>query len=786
MAKTKGPANPARQPCTQPNPPSAAALIICRNKHWRYISSFHGPWLQLPPEILESLAHSNYHAPRPHPIDPAVFYDLVKIRKAVDEATNLAVRATSGLTSAALSSQANAANGILGSAAQLGLGYVGGGQNAKLSRERKYRMRELATQKLSHAYRLDEIAASVATMQSASTLEDVAHLVLQRSGADVDAKYVHFFHEKIPSRMMAEYTPLDPLSEIISDRPNDASPLRTRALARLFKEDYTGAARDLTDGLAVARYMQQQHRVGKDQLILAKTAREEAEARRANPRDWRDQLVKEEDQPSSLETQLLFHRAGVYFTMACQHVRDALAGLKAFEAQRKAQKDALEPGAEPPPLSFEEKEAHRNRLENRKLVKTYAKRALRDYIAFLSHFDYTPGLDPTIAENFLNKVNDAANGARSSRSSYQQRVQELTGAASEMNGETSNALIPRQRETERNANGHGTWSLPPPEVHQVSALFSSTPPASLPPYPPPPHARPASNNPAINAFAESQEAITYHPLLTDALHSLLLCHALVQTPPTELRRHAHNVARVARVCDGHPIFLAARSPARTDWLEVLRRAGNWIELGQSWEQLCRPAPLPGASGNSSASSNSGSSSSSSTELLRPRNVSAGSSAKEPEAQRRERRRHEAILEALADERVIDEESFQRALKARERRDREDEEQGDATAAAAAAALTAHLELEQEGQQRQQPEPKRWTEGDGKEYPVSTERAEAIARWVREAPLSTGEGTKKRRGKKGGRKKEGAKSEINEGARALEGLDIRGQVEDEGVSGEISE
>lgn len=66
-------------------------------------------------------------SPRPHPIDPAVFYDLVKIRKAVDEATNLAVRATSGLTSAALSNSLNAGNGMMGGAAALGLGYGGGG-----------------------------------------------------------------------------------------------------------------------------------------------------------------------------------------------------------------------------------------------------------------------------------------------------------------------------------------------------------------------------------------------------------------------------------------------------------------------------------------------------------------------------------------------------------------------------------------------------------------------------------------------------------------------------------
>jgi len=153
----------------------------------------------LPPEVLESLANNNYNLPRPRPIDPAVFFDLLKIRQLVDDATNLAVRAASGVTSSSLNNSMNAGNGLLGNGgAALGLG-IGSGGNAKLSRERKHRMREQATQKLSKAYHLDEIACSVATMQSASTLEDVAQLVLQRNPLDADAKYVHFFHEKIPS-----------------------------------------------------------------------------------------------------------------------------------------------------------------------------------------------------------------------------------------------------------------------------------------------------------------------------------------------------------------------------------------------------------------------------------------------------------------------------------------------------------------------------------------------------------------------------------------------------------
>ena len=749
------------------------------SRHWRYISSFHGPWLQLPPEVLESLAHSNYFSPRPHPIDPAVFYDLVKIRRAVDEATNLAVRATSGLTSSALSSSLNAGNGMLGGAAALGIGYGGGGGNAKLSRERKHRMRELATQKLSQAYHLDEIAASVATMQSASTLEDVAQLVLQRSATDIDAKYVHFFHEKIPSRMMAQCTPLDVLNEIIAERPNDGSPLRTRALTRIFKEDYANAARDLTEGLAICRFMIAQHRAGKDQLVLARTMKGQY------GRDWRSEMkVEEEDQPNSLESQLLFHRAGAYFTIACQHIDAALDGLKEAEQANQKMNGSLNlEGDEPPLLNAAEKEAHHRRLEARKVVKTNAKRALRDYIAFLSHFDYTPGLVSEIAEEFLRRVNSAANGYNNKpvKSSGTPRLLDLPSSPS---SPVSDALVPH-RKPSPNYSDRSSWpQLPPPEIYQVSQLFSSTPPASLPPYPNSNGASFTSSTPssiqqsaasaAASAFADSHEAITYHPLLTDALHSLLLCHALLQTSPKELLRHAHNAARLARVCDGYPIFLAARSPARADWIEVLRRAGNWIQLQQSWETLCRPAPLPGH-GNSSSSHPS-------NELSKMGAGSAPSAPKpETEAQKRERQKHEAILEALADERVVDEESFQRAVRARERRAREDEE-AETKLNRAAGTTTNGVSATSSTMTPTSPAPapKRWAQEDGKEYPISTERAEAISRWVKEAPFTV-EGGKKGKGKGKGSTK-GKKASLKDDDTGLEGSVGALSVEDLGDDG----
>jgi hypothetical protein len=603
-------------------------------------------------------------------------------------------------------------------------------------------MRELATQKLSQAYHLDEIAASVATMQSASTLEDVAQLVLQRSATDIDAKYVHFFHEKIPSRMMAQCTPLDVLNEIISERPSDGSPLRTRALTRIFKEDYVAAAQDLTEGLRLCRYSMAQHRAGKDQLVLARTMKEQY------GRDWRSEVkVEEADQPKSLETQLLFHRAGIFLTIACQYVDEALDGLKDAEAAQKERVAGLAKGEEPPPLSAAEKDGYRRRLEARKQVKTNARRALKDYTALLDHFDYTPGLSSTVAEEFLRQVNSTTNGYTSPGKKHNKGpgTPRLLDSPNSPSSPVSDALVPHRKPNQH--YDRSNWpQLPPPEIYQVSQLFSSITPSSLPPYPNPNDLSltnslpPSAANTATSAFADSHEAITYHPLITDALHSLLLCHALLQTPPTELRRHAHNAARLARVCDGYPIFLAARSPARADWIEVLRRAGNWVQLSQSWESLCRPAPLPGHNaGNGSELAKAG--------------LSTNQPKPETEAQKRERQKHEAILDALADERVVDEESFQRAVRARERRAREDEEalkhphmHASSAAASSTSAASQSSTSATSAPNSPVPPPKRWAQEDGKEYPISTERAEAISRWVREAPLVV-EGGKKGKGKK---------------------------------------
>lgn len=608
-------------------------------------------------------------------------------------------------------------------------------------------MREHATQKLSHAYHLDEIAASVATMQSASALEDVAKFVLQRNENDADAKYVHFFHEKIPSRSLAECTSLEPLNEVIRQTPTEGAPYRTRALTRIFKEDFVGATKDLTEALSVCRLYNAQHQLKNDQteLIIARDAA-------ALSREYRaDAKVEEKDQPSSLECQLLFHRAGTYLTLACDHIAPALHGLVPASEVPATAIDGEE--GQSPELSPAAKEACNAATEARKLVRTYAKRALRDYTSFLSHFDYTPGLPAEVTEAFLQKVNVAANGY--SKRSRGERLLDITDHTYRPRN-SSNALILQGGSDEDESNKenlHGSTklssSLPGSRVHPLNTLFAAVPPAGLPPYPvqsaalvtaKDSRALPTSNHSDIS------EAITYHPLLTDALHSLLLCHCLIQTSPKEHLRHAHMVARLARICDGYPIFLAARSPARADWIEVVRRANNWLGLGESWEVLCEPAPLP------------------------------GQKEKKPETaeERRERNKREAIRDALADDRVHDEESFRASVRAREMRAAREEEEEQRREYLRTKPHVVDGEASAPNENENGSSPKRWAQEDGKEYPISTERADAIAMWIREAPApgGGGEARAKKTGKKGKlRKQPSDLSATNELERSVDSLTI---------------
>lgn len=779
-SSSSGPKPRSRISHAAPTTAISPSLVICRNKHWRHISAYHGPWLQMPFELLETLANINYNTPAPRPIDAASFFDLVKVRRLVDEATNLAVRAASDIASPTLTNVNGGFPSISSAMGSHGLGAppVHGG---KLSRERKFRMREQASQKLGRAYRLDEIACSVATMQGASPLEDVGSLVLQRSPKDSDAKYVHFFHEKIPSRKMAESTSLQPLTDIIEGRPTEPEVLRTRATVRIFKEDFDGAIFDLTHALSISQFIRRSHGPNQEEMQVGETQR----TARRRPHDI---ILSEKDQPSSFEAQLYFQRASVYLTMATEHVLDSIPtppSNQVNEQSMASEADDGDAGAEASGKSSPEpnKEGARKQAESRKLVKTFAKRAIKDFLSFISHFDYSPNLPAKAAKEFNDRVNLVAHGMRSSRA------------------------IDSSSWTESHT------------VYPLSDLFRSVPPPDLPPYPSQAvvkkHDSYQSPKELLSTKAAAVcECVTYHPLLADALHSLLLAHCLAQTSTKEIQRHAYMVARLIRLADGYPIFQANRSPARADWAEVIHRTENWLSLSSSWDTLCSPAPLPiyddepccghhtcihSHNQAQTAVISAGRAASAAAALI---NGMSSDAAGEEEKRRRELIREQAILDALDDERVTDEASFRAAIEAHEKRAQRNDaalsskpsngtnttpkpSPGTSISPNGPDALNGtngtngtdkpmHVWVAEdlkEDATATDISSHRWSADDGRDYPLMTDRASAIARWVQEAPVVTGTAKRKKRTKKTGAAGEGANTRVDEAGEGLEKLEI---------------
>ncbi len=135
---------------------------------------------------LPPLPLSKPGQPTPPQIDPGVFHSLRNIRCLIDEASELSVRASSGLSSAELGSL-RSNSGLNAStwatANSLGINPLGGmngsGRNVAMSAMRIHRLRALAVQKLAQAYKIDEIASSVMVMQGGSVFDDIAERVLR-------------------------------------------------------------------------------------------------------------------------------------------------------------------------------------------------------------------------------------------------------------------------------------------------------------------------------------------------------------------------------------------------------------------------------------------------------------------------------------------------------------------------------------------------------------------------------------------------------------------------------
>ncbi|KJA28368.1 hypothetical protein HYPSUDRAFT_177379 [Hypholoma sublateritium FD-334 SS-4] len=608
--------DPARKATTKEDEARPPVLCISRNKHWRYISSYHGPWLQLPVELLDSLLTLNldpttltgleprssslilspnlpftrqrergFHSlnnfsppdsPRnafgslplpplfpppksgkitPPPIDPGVFRSVRNIRGLIDEAAELSVRASSGLSATELSSMRSGSSlhgNPWATAQSLGLSplgnHNGGGRNVSMSPIRIHRLRALAVQKLAQAYKTDEIASSVMVMQGGSVFDDLAERVLRVDPNDVDAKYVHFFHEKIPSRrQLAESTTTAVLDDLIAAHPQCLEYYRTRGIVHCFREEFFLATKDFTYALKEARAIR------KAKFIHHKTNphneprnSKNGKCRKAgssahttgqapfngtsameNGTDGSDgepfpkHPSVSDDAPEPIEPQLLFLRGATYLQQAVHMIETSVLKLEGvckpppadvaevrLSYIENGRFGGVEVGNPDGPLGAYNGEkllAYSGVLgENayRDYVTQLLKKALRDHEKFISHFAS------------LDSSNVMSDGDLAYQMEYAFYLSESMRPGSHTN-------------------------MPPP----------------------------LQNTPA--AFA------TYHPLLVESYFSILICQLMLADfaalIPTFIR-----TAFVVDGLEGYPIFLPPRSMAQAEFIEVLERlAGGW-------------------------------------------------------------------------------------------------------------------------------------------------------------------------------------------------------------------
>jgi hypothetical protein len=109
----------------------------------------------------------------------------------------------------------------------------------------------------------------------------------------------------------------------------------------------------------------------------------------------------------------------------------------------------------------------------------------------------------------------------------------------------------------------------PYQVYTLNRLFAPSAVKDLPPFVQCRH--PDGETSQRGVRLKQTEYVTFHPLLVESLHMLLLAHALAQTPQKELIRYALMVARIMRLVVHNPLFKSAsrRSSARRNWIAVL-------------------------------------------------------------------------------------------------------------------------------------------------------------------------------------------------------------------------
>lgn len=406
-------------------------------------------------------------------------------------------------------------------------------------------------------------------MQGATGLDDIAQRVLKQDPSNLDAQYVHFFHEKIPSRTLAVSTDTSVLDQLIAHDSNRLEFYRTRAIIHGFKQDFPASILDFTRALTLAKAVRKakehQHEVatnggggrgrkkgrGGKSSSKGKTSRPVAydsdstdSPSTSASTPARDEEIGKEP-GDDLERQMLFHRGMANFAFACKLVEETVLDIEGV----------------PKPAGGLSNEGGELTLRNVGIV-------LKDEAAGLY------GSAPT---------------------SKQAQYRSILGDST-LKDKVTTLLRKSLRDHERFLSYFGVFEAPAGSALEEDKRYDSPRSTDRPlvfrgrrli------HHRSLSNRshhtdprrPEVrNGQLKPQPALltTYHPLLIESHFVVLLAHLLLGDFATLATAHERTI-RLMDHLEGYPAFLPARSLNQSEYAEVLERlaAQPWLRKRES-------------------------------------------------------------------------------------------------------------------------------------------------------------------------------------------------------------
>ncbi|KAJ2902667.1 hypothetical protein MKZ38_000252 [Zalerion maritima] len=544
-------------------------LMIPRFKNWRSMSYFQGGWFEkeLEADYFARLAFLNYNTYRPWPIDPGVFYDLVKIRRSTDDAFSKIAQVGQGIRR----------GGFL---QRQGVRKAGFWMSAKMAAKFEDQLMEM----LSEAFRTEDIATSLLMHYKTALngLENAVANASRRNPSDPDVMYAKFFCDKVNSTLEHFVDTPDPsmLDAVIlgywkgTDESKEAQAYRTRAAVHRLHENWQATINDINDAMyKLDKYFQRNHCAVASPASQDAGSQDEPPRKLIDVRDVSQDLVipethykylisqagvkmgiqeprcmeptepEEGQQPTSLRSRLLFDKANVHLDWAVKVANVVLD---------------------------DEDETEGDRLRAHATLREYVKTARDAYMGFLSLLEYSPNY-PHVAHCAFMSC------ARLMKS--QKRTVDWKAEFGEF------WQFKARRQWQNSPTDELKWGRMPflsaerqddIKRYPVSSLFQAKEETGLPPFPP--RQEDLVDSQFDPARHETMEVVTFHPFLVEALHCLLICHVLLQTSPTELARHANMVGRLSRLATGFPILRLAASPASADWSEIMTRFPTWLDL----------------------------------------------------------------------------------------------------------------------------------------------------------------------------------------------------------------